>query len=517
MIANIFLPESYGSYFFIPRRIAAVMITNSSIRIAVIRAARTQRFIEQLLEEPIEQDLATPFAERVSFVLQKMLLQVPSSARIMVVVPGSQVIFKMITVPRMSLEKIKLIVPFEVEGLLPFSWTNASIDCIITYEDIHENKAHVLVMATTKAVLEEQKSYFVATGRTIEIVTTSATALCGLSQDLPQFFDEERPVVTLCIDQLETIIVLAYKARIIALRVVAQGLFDILAGEEFKRPVFHDFMRNVITTASNFLEQFGYTGLVPKLIVCGIGSEHKEFCEAVLEEWNIVCELLPVNKILHTGTIISNQSMTNAFLLPIAAGLPHALTDDVNLDRALEEKSIHQRILWQLGGSLVLIVLILGTFFLTRSVVLRRMKASFEGTSQEMVLLLEKHIEKLKGKLKGKSLDTAMKLADTEIANNNIWFSLASSNRFAALRVLLELSKRLNREKLGLELRRLDFEYAPQEEREKLILEGKVRDDKAVIDFEQSLRDSSMFSLPESLQKPEFRVDLKLNLKPEEV
>jgi Tfp pilus assembly PilM family ATPase len=516
VIANIFLPERYGSYFIISRRIAAVMITKHSIRIAVIRSARTQRFIEQLVEEPIDQDPAMPFAERVAFSLQKVLLQIPSSVRIMVVIPSSQVIFKMITVPRMSLEKIKLIVPFEVESMLPFAWSDAAIDCIVTHEDVHENKAHVLVVATTKTVLEEYRAYFNATGRTVEIITTSAVALCGLSQDIPQFFDPERPVITLCIDQYETIIMLANQGRILALRVISQGLYDVFVGEEFKRPALQDLIRNIASTAFNFLEQAGHTNIIPKLIICGIGSEHKEFCEAVSQEWNVACELLPISKILHTGTIISSQSMTNAFLLPIAAGLPHILTDDVNLDREREEKVIHQNILRQLGGTILVITGILAVFFVTRGIILNRMRVSFGRTNQEMISLIENNIEALKGKLRGKSLDSVMKLAEQEIAKNNIWFSLASSNRFAALRVLLELSKRLDRDKLGLDLRRLDFEYAPQEDREKLVLEGRVRDDKAVIDFEQSLRDSSMFSLPESLQKPEFTVHLKLNLKPEE-
>lgn len=516
MIADIFLPERYGSYFIISRRTAAVMITNASIRVAVIRASRTQRFIEQLIEEPIDQDPAMPFAERVVSSLTTVLLQIPSSARIMLVIPSSQVIFKMITVPRMSLEKIKLIVPFEVEGLLPFAWSDAEIDCIITHEDVHENKAHVLVMATTKAVLEEQRAYFAATGRNVEIITTSAIALCGLSQDMPQFFDAERPVITLCVDQHETIVMLAHQARILALRVIAQGLYDVFVGEEFKQSMLQDLMRNVSATATNFLEQSGHTDVVPKLIICGIGSEHKEFCEAVSHEWNVICELLPISKILHTGNIVSSHGMTNAFLIPIAAALPHNLTDDVNLDRERAEKTIHQKILWQLGGAALLIVVILSTFFVTRTIVLSRMRSAYNRTSQEAISLLEKNIEGLKGRLKGKSLNSAIKEAQRETTKNNIWFSLASSNRFAALRVLLELSKRLDRDRLGLELRRLDFEYAPQEEREKLVLEGKVRDDKAVIDFEQSLRSSSMFSLQESLQKSEFIISLKLDLKPEE-
>ena len=209
--------------------------------------------------------------------------------------------------------------------------------------------------------------------------------------------------------------------------------------------------------------------------------------------------------------------MTNAFLIPIAAALPHVLTDEVNLDRDSAEKKIHQKIVWQLAGTALLIVTILGSFFLTRTIVLNRMRASYNRTSQEMISLIENNIEGLKGRLKGRSLDYATKEAEREIAKNNVWFSLSSSHRFAALRVLLELSKKLNRDSLGLELRRLDFEYAPQEEREKLVLEGRVRDDKAVLEFEKNLRESSMFTLSESLQKPEFTLHLKLNLKPEEL
>ena len=517
MIADIFFPERYHSYFIISRRVAAVMITKSSIRVAVIRSARTQRFIEQLIEEDIDQDLAMPFAERVAISLQKVLLQVPSSARIVLVVPSTQVIFKMITVPRMGLEKIKLIVPFEVESLLPFPWSDAAIDCIVTHEDVRENKVHVLVMATTKAVIEEQRSYFAATGRIPEIMTTSAVELCGLSQEIPQFFDAERPVITLCIDQHETIIVLAHQARILALRVIPQGFYDVFAGEEFKEPTLKEFVHTIVVTGSNFLEQAGHDAAIPKLIVCGIGSEHKEFCETIHQEWNVVCELLPISKILHTGTIVSSSGMTNAFLIPIAAALPHVLTDEVNLDRDSAEKKIHQKIVWQLAGTALLIVTILGSFFLTRTIVLNRMRASYNRTSQEMISLIENNIEGLKGRLKGRSLDYATKEAEREIAKNNVWFSLSSSHRFAALRVLLELSKKLNRDSLGLELRRLDFEYAPQEEREKLVLEGRVRDDKAVLEFEKNLRESSMFTLSESLQKPEFTLHLKLNLKPEEL
>lgn len=516
MIADIFLPERYGAYFLLSRRVASVMITKSSVRVAVVRSVRTQRFIEQLIEEVIDQDLAMPFAERVSIALQKALSNVPASVHLTVIVPSPQLIFKMITVPKMALEKVKLIVPFEVEALLPFPWADAAIDCIITHEDAHENKVHVLVMATTKAILNEQRSYFTAIGKTPAIMTTSALALCGLSQDLPQFFDAERPVITLCIDQHETIILLAYQNRILALRSLAQGLYDVFMGEEFKKEALKEFIHNIVSTAFSFLEQTGNQSSDPKLIVCGIGAEHKELCESLQQEWSVACELVPINKILHTGTIVSHSGMTNAFLLPIAAALPHALTDDVNLDRDSAEKTIYQKILWQLGGATLLLAAIFGSFFLTRTLVLRSMRASFSKANQHMVAAIEHNIDGLQGRLKGRSLDYAIREAEREIAKNNIWFSLGGSNRFAALRVLLELSKKLNRESLGLQLRRLDFEYAPQEEKEKLVLEGKVKDDKAVLELEKNLSESPMFTLSESLQKPEFTVHLKLNLNSEE-
>jgi hypothetical protein len=509
MIAELFLPERYGSYFFMTRRNVACMITPLSVRIAVIRVSRSQRFIEQLLEHPVDQDPAMPLHERISAAVQVVMREVPSSARIMVVVPSSQVIFKIITVPLMSLEKIKLIIPFEVESSLPFSWSDAAIDCVIIRENKEEKKAQVLVMATTKATIEEQKSYFSAAGKSPELITTSAIVLCGLSQDLPQFFDPERPVVTLYVDQQETIIIVSYHGTIVSLRVLSQGLRDCFAEEGIDKNRVQGFARTIVATGTSFLEQAGYSDLVPKLIVCGVGSAHKEICEAVAQEWNVLCELLTINKILHTGTIVSHAALTNAFLLPIAAALPHSFTEEVNLDRDVAEETSKRTIVRQLVGAGALLIMLLGSLLVVRGVMLSRMRATYAEASQEAITKLEKSLDEqnapFKKLPKGTTLDRANTLAEDEVRRREeIWFSVASPNRFAALRVLLELSKRVQREVLGLELRRLDFVFVPRENQRSLVLEGKVKDVEALKSLEESLSASKMWTLKDTLQTPEF-------------
>lgn len=514
MIQDMVLPERYGSYFFITRRVAACMITPLSVRIAVIRISRSQRFIEQLLEQPVDQDPAMPLQERIAAAVEQIVRAVPASARLMVVMPSTQVIFKMITVPLMSLEKIKLIVPFEVESMLPFSWADAAIDCIVTGENKAEKTADVLVIATTKVIIEEQKMYFASSGRVPGVVTASALALCGLSQDMPQFVNQERPVVTLCVDQQETILIVVQRGTIVALRSLPQGMRDLFADEGMKQSALQNFVHAVVATGTSFLEQLGGEG-APKLIICGMGSEHKELCEAITAEWQVACELLTINKLLHTGTLVSQAGMTNAFLVPIAAALPYTLTEEVNLDRTAAEEEDRRTILRQLIGAGILVVLLFGGLFITRGMMLRRMRATYESASREAVTLLEKNIDELMIR-KGSSLDSANKEAERRVAEErNMWFSLASPNRFVALQVLLELSKRLKREELGLQLRKLDFEFIPREERKKLVLEGKVKDIEALKSFEASFKASSLLSLSETLQTPEFVAHIKFTV-PEE-
>lgn len=245
------------------------------------------------------------------------------------------------------------------------------------------------------------------------------------------------------------------------------------------------------------------------LFICGIGAENKEFCEALTQHIASDCELLTINKILHSGTIQSNLGLTNNMLLTVASSLPLTSTETFNLDRATAHLQEEQLIRKQLITVSVILALIFCIALTARILSVRNLSREVSSAEKDTIESLTKRLD-LKGK---QSLDSINRIARAEVDHRKkIWFALATQRRSTPLIVLQELSKRINREELGLSLQLLVF----NEDTKTIILEGAVKDFPALRKLEESLSQSSLLKLESKLQELQFTAKLILDIAAED-
>ena len=155
MIKNIFLPDQFGAYYLFAKRILGIHIGKIALHATVLYARANTITIEQCIEIPFDGLEGTDAAERTSKAVIQLIEQIGPVDDIHSAIASSVVVFKELRIPFASYEKIALIVPFEVEPLLPFALADAVVDFIITHVD-QENHAHILVAAVQKIHITQQ-------------------------------------------------------------------------------------------------------------------------------------------------------------------------------------------------------------------------------------------------------------------------------------------------------------------------------------------------------------------------
>lgn len=499
MILSYFIPEKIGAYFFLARRTASVVITKSAVRIALVRAARTQRFIEKLIEEPIQANGALSEEERTVQALNRALEQVPTNNTLVAIFPSTYTIPKIVAVPSIGEEKIKMIIPFEIEASLPFPLSEALIDCVITDRDAITQQAHVLVVATRTNFLEQYLALYRQTPRIPDAITTHIVALFTLFSDILSNNTQGHTNLIMCIEDDAAHMLLMKNKQLLAVRTIP--FIHNKAAEEFVEEI-------AATTRyfANILPEDERTQI--HHILCGSEAENRSLHAALNTALHTECELITSSKILHSGTIHTTLSLTAPFLIPIAAALPAATADSFNLDKERAEAKQRKSLLYQSLVVAGLTLLLFGTVITTRLFMVHRLRKELNASEREAVELLKTRIN-LKDVSKNATLDSVNAKARRAVAHEEeIWFSLSGKNRSTALLALQELSKHINREALGLNLEEISI----SESTGTMTLKGEVKDFPELSILTDSLRKSEFFKDVPNLQEKKFTAKINLDI-----
>lgn len=502
-LLSLFIPESIGSYFLRTTYRASVTIDTGSIRVAIIKISGKKRIIEQLLEESIEVEPSQDYQDRLRDALQKILLNIPQGAQISYVFSSNAVVYKEITVPRMSLTKIRLIAPFEVEASLPFIRTEAYIDSIITQEHPQTATSTVLVAAAQRGTVLEHKELFSGLNVELSQITTNVISLYALL-DLVKF-THEQPVFILAIDVHTTIILLKHNDSVSLLRVIPEGTAACTSTQAYEI-----FAAKIIATM-----QAGSTKAalgdehVWSFIVCGAGADHPEICETITHKLNGHCELIAISKLLHSGTITSNVPLANRFMLPIAAALPLEQTQGFDLDQDAAHSKAENAIIRTLKCASIFAFALVGVYMTTRIIALQNLSRKIANLEQDSIATLKKETAFTKISAQ-KGIAAAIREAEQIIQKeSSLWNALIGKERGAVIVVLHELSSCIDRKEIGLNLNSLEISTIGQ----KVTLDGSVPDYPSLEKLEKTLQKSLILRrVPHNLQETRFTAEFSFDL-----
>lgn len=187
MLLEIFLPEKIGRKRILAKRILGIALQEQAVYITQVHAKRSSTVVEALYKQTIEPGTDETIETRTADAIKKAVAQVKKFDRIRIAIPASMVLFKELELPFIDHEKIRMVLDYEVESMLPFDLNDAVIDFIITKVNHEKKTSQLLVAAIRNQDLQSVLDLYHQAGIDPEEVTIDLLSLYGLYQQIPEY------------------------------------------------------------------------------------------------------------------------------------------------------------------------------------------------------------------------------------------------------------------------------------------------------------------------------------------
>lgn len=228
MIKNIFLPEKIGHKRLIAQRIVGLTIQDEMVTLALVYAKRSKTIVEDLLFEKLSTDLSQTYAQRASEAIKKIMLHVKNFDQVRVAIPASIVTFKELQVPFDDIEKIRMILDYEIESMLPFPISNAVIDFIITKHNVEQKSSQVLVAAVQNQDLQAELDIYTQAGVEPNCITIDLFATYGLYKQISDYKSIEKGSILVEVGETSTRIAFLQNGELRLTRTMPRGIMSIV-------------------------------------------------------------------------------------------------------------------------------------------------------------------------------------------------------------------------------------------------------------------------------------------------
>lgn len=534
MIKDIFLPEKIKSYQLFPKRIIGFDIGRTSIHATIISNQGFQHTIEDFIETPIEPNAMISYEERVSHALQKMKQLLGSYDAIFTALPSSNIIFKELSLPFLGLSKIKMVVPFEVESMLPFAIDTAIIDTIITQENKAEQKTDVLVAAVKKEYVAQHLKMFDEAGFNVDKITVDMFELYGLYKSIASYNTYTGLVSLIDIGAYTSRLAIVINGQLKYIRAINKGVLTTAKrlqelthldnqenADHFLRfgtegsddaeynqaaiEATKELVNDLYFSIDSYTKKLSGGYKLQHIILTGLGSEVPGMSNLIEHTFKCDTEILYAKKIIHNGHITSKlTTFPNSFLVSLATALSSPITQDFNLQQIqINEKN--ETILYnQILAALILLGLIFGSFTIFSIIKISKLKTTFHTSQAEAIKKLKEAFPDIKQNTLQSAKDNA---AQKLKAAQGKWAPLFYKNRSSFLKYLYELSRHINKKDTGLDISSIDIDQ------NEIRIAGTVKNIEAVKKLEEQLK-SELFTLEDQLQVADFKtkpIRLKIN------
>lgn len=491
-LLNIFIPKTYGNNALLPLKTLSITFEEQKIKGTVIIQKGSSFTVLKTVSQEID---ITKNPKNIAQIaaLKELIAQAGPYDALVTTVSSSLVTFKELSFPFLDEEKIRMTLPFEIETLLPFDTFHACIDFVVTKKHVEEKKSDIMVAAIQKKYIQELTDIFDQAGLELSSITTNALALYGIYARRKATNRGNTAFIEL--GQTESTIAFFVDGQMKYIRSL-QEPFDTKTNNEL-------FWKKIIFTLQSFKADTATGEALHKIILFGdLWKDNRAIAE---EKLNAPCQHFTLEDFCTEANILLEKTIlpSHISLIGFAAGL--SLPDGQFFSLRLLQFTKKESALFaaQIITGIALILLILGlaggyTFYRIHT-----LSTEKELSEKEILSTLKKNFPSMK---KNVSLSSALDEAYREIKKEEeIWSSLSQQTRQSFLHYLSILSVNVEREVLGLNLKKLSIN------KNTLTLEGNVRSFPAIDQFEQQLKATKLFNNVPELQSTEFSTPLTLN------
>lgn len=511
MIRDLFFPTSIDRFYLFSQKIAAFTFGKNFIRATLVSAHRRKRVILATHEERIDPEKATTIIDAIA----KIKTALGSWNTTVVALPGSRLVYKRLKLPFSQREKIKLVLPFELEASLPFSAEDAVFDFITIAQNAGTGETEVLAAAIQKTVLDAYLKPFFDSGIVPDRITVGALELYGFVKSVHGVPSSEGPVVIVESDEDETAVMLLVDGTLRAVRLLNGGVDHELAKQDASslsgayKETFDRLLSETRFTLQASLKNERVTEPVAHLFLVGDLAHMTNAVAVMSERLAIPCFAV------HPHTVLKFDSVTvdQVDVLPYSAtkGLAAALSSpeveqfdfvtQQKKDRELQEFTV------QSITVLTLLGLLLASFVVYQFMTMRSLRATAERYKQEVLTKVKREFNLQPGPGMS-SLELLLTSAEEKLVRQEGIWSALTENRYSFLRYLEELNTRFDRAAWGLDMHKIVIKRDERGGDTTVILDGSVRSFDALRSLETALRNTNLFTYVPPLPDTAFNVPL---------
>lgn len=479
MIVELFLPEKFKHRRIIAQRILGVTIQDDVIYGAFVYAKPSKTVIQALISCTLESASGQSYEEKLSDALQHCFAQIGKYDQIRICIPASMVIFKELQVPFLDPEKIRMVLEYEVENMLPFSIDEAVTDFIITKKIPEQNASQVLVAAVRKGDLKNILDRFLESGIDPDCITIDLFALYSLYLQIEEYRTTPHGVALVDIGLQSTRIAFLHDGEFKLTRNIGRGIASTAKsiGEEIGMPQSEILQRlyasgleypgheeyqrsaqkhvtallnDIQFTLNSFSLKLNYYEGIQKILLVGKGTDIKNFSSFSSNLLQIPCQNFDPKKLLKEKWIVNDLSIQppswNHFAIALGATLPVSNLETFDLRRKEFVKVFDKLVFKQLIFASVLL-----TFLFTFLVVRGYQHLSYlSGIVQRIEVREKRRLQRIfpKEKLpKRPTLQNLVKESSKLLQESNELWAPFTKDRLRSLQCIDEVTNIVDKKK----------------------------------------------------------------------
>jgi type IV pilus assembly protein PilM len=540
MIKNIFIPEKIGTSYLFSKTIVGLDIAKTHIDFCVIQLKGTTTTILNQFEEKI--DLKTEdVIKRTQEALIRGMARIKSYDEIRTSLSSAGVIYKYLTIPFTSYEKINLILPFEIESTLPFALSDALIDFVILDQNKEQGSTTILVAAVQKQTMEKHLDLFNGTPYTPTVVGVDMINMYYLFKLVDQNANANKNVVLLDFGLQTTTVGLVVQSKLQFIRTIQQGISHIAKniGDNLNIPP-HQAMENIIRfgaqketapalhqatqdalskfwstikfTIQSFVSQAKQEN-VDTVFVFGDGATVKNTIEQGTQELGLACQWLSINALATNKNIAIKYKdlIPNSGLMSVATAFVFPETELFNLRKGPFELVAMGNFIKSMIVTLALTLLIVIGLLVNVIWNNSRLNSEKEDSQKEVITALKKQFPSIakeadeEAETTSDIFDDTIQKAQQELKNELETLSKFShKSRGSFIHYLFELTQRIDKRALGFRVDRIVMND------KEISMTAHVRDADAIQLLERELSKSELFTI-ERVQHPDFTMRIMVN------
>jgi len=529
MIKDIFVPNRIGSYYIFNKRVLGFELTATSVQATLLYFTGNKIVVENSMNISLSDQSSTSIVNAI----KKISSSIGKYDEVVTSLISSTVVFKELTLPFIGREKIKMIVGYEIEALLPFSLDEAVIDFIITDENKDKLQTTILVAATRQSDLDNYHTYFQKADIELQNITLDIFALydfyrhgmyvaqAHISSLLVDFGVDAIRMLYIQKGILKSVRLIPYGLTTMikktdngnSLKVESQIIDDLLddtvsieedaLDNDTSQKVIIDFCKQISLSLSFFKKQIKDFIIPSKIICLGVGTSIPFFSEHTQEYCDIPVEILDIKKILLRNDIIINKKVKvdSKHCTSLIVSLSSTHYGDVNFLTQQQAAISHYLLKKQMLVLVAISVITIAGIFAASQYQLNMWDNAYNKSKKELTTTLKTVMEvETKGT---KRVSDLVSLAQNKLEQAKKVCSSFSSSNDSFLNYLEELSSKIDRENLGLNLKKLSLDD------KEISLHGSVKSFEALEIFEEELMELEHFTLIDKPAELTFSVRLQ--------